>query len=179
VKVSKSRNPACRHEGRWTERDVYATENEVITLVAAFVTALQPDYVIEVGTYLGDAAVAIATALHENGQGHLDTLEPDEARAGAARQRLSGLPGVVHVTTAQEFTLRQPPEFIWLDHRPKDRIPDLLRWWPHLPRGCIVGVHDTAPRWGVRPLVDKLALENRVRAIHLPTPRGVAFLETL
>ncbi len=46
-------DPDCPRPDWWHARDAQATEDEVIELVAGFVRALQPELVLETGTYLG------------------------------------------------------------------------------------------------------------------------------
>ena len=146
-------------------------------LVASFVRALQPDYVVETGTCIGQTAWLIAQALQCNGQGHLDTIETEADRAKFAAERLTGLPALVHCTSSMDFTPREPIGFAWFDSRVDLRVAEFERYRPHFLPGAIAGFHDTAPHqgaWGRH--VESLP---GTRAIRLPTPRGVTFVEVL
>lgn len=169
--------PDCPHPEWWSSTDPQSTELEVSELVAGFIRALQPEYVVETGTCLGQTAEIIAMALQMNGHGTLDTLEPDAERAEFARLRCKGLPVVVHETASLDFVPAQPIGFAWLDSRIELRVPEFERFRPHFVPGAIVGVHDTSPHhgdWG-RAVEDLPG----TRCIRLGTPRGVTFVEVI
>ena len=163
--------PHCPHPERWHAHDGMATEVEVLELVAAFVRALQPDFVVETGTHRGFGAVAIGQALLANGHGRLWTLEVDEPLHVEALERTHGLPVTCLLASSMSFVPPGPIDFAWFDSDPDLRADEYrrLRAWMH-PR-TIVGFHDTAPHHGIRPHLDGLDLN----LLDLPTPRGVTF----
>lgn len=167
----------CPHPERWSSTDPQSTEIEVSELVSGFVRALQPDYVIETGTCIGQTAWIIGAALKENGHGRLDTLETDPARADAASKTCAGLPVTVHQVSSLDFAPAEPIGFAWFDSRVELRVPEFERFRPHIIPGSIVGFHDTSPHQGEWAR----ALESLpgTRAIRLRTPRGVTFVEVL
>jgi predicted O-methyltransferase YrrM len=173
-KWTKSRE-WCPHPEWWTSTDPQSTEFEVSDLVAGFVRALQPEYVIETGTCIGQTASAIGYALKVNGHGHLDTLETSRARAEHSRDVCKDLPVTVHEVASLEFTPDQLVDFAWLDSRLDLRIPEFERYRPWMHAGTLVGFHDTAPHHGT--FGDDLAARAGVRAIRLHTPRGVTFAQ--
>lgn len=168
--------PDCPHPERWSSTDPQSTEIEVSELVGTFVRALQPDYVVETGTCLGQTAWVIGVALRANGHGRLDTLETDPERAEHARERCEGLPVDVIEVSSLDFTPDEPIGFAWFDSRPELRIAEFERYRPHLIPGTIVGFHDTSPHQGSSFGAEVEALSN-TRAIRLRTPRGVTFVE--
>lgn len=174
-------NDWCPHPERWTSTDPQSTEVEVSALVAGFVRALQPDYVIETGSCLGQTTLAIATALAMNGQGHLDTLEIDPERAAFTRARLMhGLVDArvtVHEVSSLDFAPRGSVGFAWLDSRFELRVPEFERYRDWMGPGTIVGFHDTAPHHGLWG--DDIGRLAGVHQIKLRTPRGVTFVEVL
>ena len=174
-------NDWCPHPGRWHSTDPQSTELEVSDLVGALVGALQPDYVVETGTCLGQTAACIAIALQRNGRGHLDTIEPDAQRAQFARTRVAafmeGPPMTVHEVKSLDFTPTGPIGFAWLDSRMELRVPEFERYRPWMRPGTVVGFHDTAPHHG--DWADELHSLAGTRAITLRTPRGVTFLEVV
>ena len=168
-------NPLCKHPERYTSDDGQATEHVVTELVAAFVRALQPDLVIETGTYLGQTSRAIGEALLRNGQGHLHTFEKDTERAQKARERVKGLPVTVHASSLLTFR-PGPVQFAFLDSKMGDRVPEFNYLRPFLSPGSIVAFHDTGSH---HPLLKHVKKIRGVNMIYLPTPRGIAFAEVL
>lgn len=166
--------PDCPHPEWWTAADPQSAELEVTELVAALVRALQPEYVIETGTCLGQTAEAIGLALARNGHGRLVSLEVDERRAAYARARCQGLPVEIVGASSLEFTPAAPVGFAWLDSLLELRVPEFERYRPHLAPGAVVGFHDTGPHMALSAGVRSLA---GVRVLHLPTPRGVSFVQ--
>lgn len=171
----------CPHPDRWHSTDPQSTEVEVSELVGAFVRALQPEYVVETGSCLGQTSAAIIIALYNNGHGRLDTLEPDPQRAAFTRNRLARLvynpPATVLEVASLDFTPVEEIGFAWLDSRMELRVPEFERYRPWMRPGTIVGFHDTAPHHGGwNGEIGKLP---GTRSIQLRTPRGVTFLEVL
>lgn len=168
--------PDCPNPQWWTSADSDSTEVEVTALVAAVVTALQPDYVIETGAAFGQTSEAIGHALLSNGHGRLVTLEVDPARVRQARARCAGLPVEVRQESSLEFTPDSPVDFAWFDSLFDLRPREFERYLPYMHARTVVGFHDTGPQHPVRAQLD--LLENRgllLSPLYLPTPRGVCF----
>jgi hypothetical protein len=119
----------------------------------------------------------IGQALKSNGRGRLDTLEYDPERVEFSRQLCNGLPVTVHEIDTMTFTPAGPIGFAWFDSETHLRVPEFERFRPWIIPGTIVGFHDTASHHGEWSQA-LLRLPN-TRAIRLPTPRGVTFLEVL
>lgn len=168
----------CPHPERWHSLDIMATEFEVSELVAGFVRALQPDYVIETGTASAQTTYLIGRALRKNGHGRLVSLDIDPACARAGQHMCRRLPVEVRRQSSMEFTPEEPIDFAWFDSF-ELRALEFRRYLPHMHARTIVGFHDTAIpsfsalREGLASLID----EGLVRMIELPTPRGVAFAQ--
>lgn len=165
----------CLHPEWWSSTDPQSAELEVSELVAAFVRALQPEYIVETGTCLAQTAYIIGAALAANGHGRLDTLEIDPDRAEFARSRCAGLPVTVHCASSLDFIPAAPIGFAWLDSETHLRVSEFEHLRLHFVPGAIAGFHDTAPHhgeWGRQ--VESLP---GTRAIRLRTPRGVTFVE--
>ena len=181
----------CPHPERWNSTDSDSTEIEVTELVAWFVRALQPDFVIETGSAWGQTSEAIGRALRANGQGHLFTLEVDPERIAATAERCVRLPvTVVHEDSLAWLarTADAEPEFLvsvgfaWLDSALDSRVMELMAIRPMLARGAIVGIHDAgypgkAKHHQFSLDVDRAASVLGFERISLPTPRGVTFLQ--
>ncbi len=168
--------PDCPNPEYWHSTDDDSTEVEVTALVAAMVTGLQPEHVIETGTAWGQTAQAIGQALLANGHGHLTTLEPDHERAEASRVRCEGLPVTVLEVPSLEFVPEQPVDFAWFDSLLHLRADELRKFAPHMTPRAVIGFHDTAPHHPLRPDLTKLVTEGLITPpLYLPTPRGVCF----
>jgi hypothetical protein len=167
----------CPHPERWTSTDPQSTEIEVSELVFGFIRALQPDYVIETGTCVGQTAHVIGLALECNGRGRCDSVEIDDEYATVAKLRCDGLPVTVHQMASLDFEPTELIGFAWFDSLLDLRVPEFVKFRPWMRKGTIVGFHDTAPHFGAfGPTIHSLP---DVRAISLPTPRGVTFAEVL
>jgi Methyltransferase domain len=170
----------CPHPERWHSRDADSTESEVTDLVAAFVRALRPDVVVETGSAWGQTAEAIGRVLEEAGVGVLHTLEPNPERAFFTRERVDGLPVLVHDVGSGEWDPVDGIDFAWLDSLHHLRVPEFRRFRPHMSSRAIVGFHDTGPhQGGLRDEILQLEHESQLLPIFLPTPRGVCFAEVL
>jgi hypothetical protein len=170
----------CPYPQRWHSLDVQATEFEVSELVAGFVRALQPDYVVETGTASAQTARAIGKALRRNGQGRLVSLEVDEGLVAAGRSMCRGLPVEIRQQESLAFIPEQQIDFAWLDSLVELRAAEFRRYYPHMHARTIVGFHDTHPRFPeLQSGIDALADEGLLRYIQLPTPRGVTFAQVL
>lgn len=168
--------PDCPNPEHWSSTDDDSTEIEVTALVAAFITALQPEFVLETGTAWGQTAEAIGVALKDNDHGMLITLEVDTFRAGHSRERCAGLPVVVLEIPSLEYTPNRPIDFAWFDSLCELRPHEFVRYLPHMSSRAVVGFHDTGPQHPVRGLLDRLVEHEMLpEPLYLPTPRGVCF----
>jgi predicted O-methyltransferase YrrM len=167
--------PWCPFPERWSSTDPQSTELEVSDLVGGFIRGLQPTYVVETGTCIGQTAEVIGSVLSMNGQGMLDTIEVNAEYAAVAKDRCRGLPVRVYEMRSLEFEPIAPIDFLWLDSLFEIRLQEFERFRPWLHAGSIIGIHDTAPHHGV---MGAAAGEiPGTRSIRLHTPRGVTFLQ--
>ena len=125
----------CLHPERWHATDSDSTEIEVTALVAAFVTALRPDFVLETGTNIGLTAYAIGRALHDQGYGRLVTIETDPNFVAIAEHRCIGLP--VEVINGSSLDYHppgmEPIDFAFFDSLVQIRAAEFERFWPNMP----------------------------------------------
>ena len=170
----------CPHPERWTSPDIHATEDEVTGLIAALTVTLQPDVVIECGTYEGNTTQAIAEALRYNNRGNVWSLESSAVRVGAAGVFLNnyGNAKVVHTDSLQWTPPVTPIDLIWIDGG--DRGADFQHFYPYMTERTIACFHDVAPhKTKYRQQVLDLQEAGLLRAVFLPTPRGVAICQVL
>lgn len=165
--------PECLYPELWHTRDTQTVEAEVADMVFGLIRGLQPRVVLETGTSRGRLAVRIGRALDLNSWGHLHTYEPDLERWNEAVVNIEAVAG--RVTCHREPSMQPwkwaPIEFAWFDSLTTLRAAEFEFYLPHMHERCVVGFHDTAPRFGrwtqqVRGLID-------LDIIDLPTPRGV------
>jgi predicted O-methyltransferase YrrM len=64
-----TRNKARNYPENW------ATEIEVFDFLYGFVRMIKPEHILEIGTFEGDTAIAMAKGLKENGDGRIITLD--------------------------------------------------------------------------------------------------------
>lgn len=168
----------CPRPEWWHSADCDATEDEVGELVAALARAIQPEWVIETGAYLGHTSEKIGRALQANGHGRLIAVELLEDRARKVHERTADLPVSVVAGTSQQAFANftgviglafldsdidvRPLEFQWLIN--------------HLADGAVVVVHDTAPHH----LASHPAFAEWIasmKPLNLRTPRGVVMFQ--
>jgi hypothetical protein len=162
----------CPRPDHWHTYDIQGTEAEVIDMVGGLIRGLQPEVVLETGTSRGFMALRIATALTDNGHGHLHSYEPDEEPYSYAvgnvwpyeTATLHNLPSMV----PWEYG---PIDFAWFDSLLDLRWREFDFYYPHMSDRCVVGFHDTAPHFGFWPA--QVRFDDRLSIIDLPTPRGV------
>jgi len=162
----------CRHPTRYSSVDKYATEDQVTRLIAAFVTALQPDYVLETGAYHGHTSEAIGMALARAGQGRLDTLEVNEERARIAQARVADLPVTVHAISTAKFTPDGVIDLAFIDEAIPERGRTLQRYRQYFRPGSVILVHDTNQRYGTAHERDQHGVGHRVDT---PVPAGYQY----
>ncbi|MDB4915099.1 MAG: O-methyltransferase [Gemmatimonadetes bacterium] len=168
--------PDCPNPERWHAPDDQSTEVEVTALVAAMVTALQPDFVLETGTCRGSTTEAIGRALRANGQGKLVSLEVDPECVAFARRRCVGLPVCILATSSMDYIPSCPIDFAFFDSLASLRALEFVRYARWMHDRTVVGFHDTGPQHTVRERLKHLEEEGMlVSPLYLPTPRGVMF----
>lgn len=184
----------CPHPEHWTAADDQATEAEVLDGLWGMIRMLQPEFVIETGTYRGDGTLAMVKALRQNGHGQLVTLEIEESLHLSARRYVTessagredthdcmvrwGEVGCLFLH--QDSLTYDPPypvDFVWFDSlNARTRCLEFMRYYPMMHERTVVGFHDTGRHHAsVREAVDLLAAYWLLVPVFLPTPRGVAF----
>lgn len=183
-------HPVAPHPERWHAPDGDSTECEVSELVGALVRALQPDLVVETGTAYGWTTLRIAEALTANGHGRCVSLDVDDERLHAAANLLNGH-DAGNVTLLRQSSLDYTPDepigFALFDSLYELRVDEFLRYRDlgALTPGTIVAFHDWTSGLRGHHMDIRAELERRLvapgllRAVYLPTPRGLAVGEVL
>jgi hypothetical protein len=163
----------------WSMFDVYTAEIEVLDFLYALVRLTKPERVLETGTWPGRSAIAIASALRDNGIGHLVTIELDGQTAETASRNIDdrGLMSFVtlHVVNSLVIDLSGIYEFALFDSDLPIRREEFIRFYDRLEPGAVAVFHDTADHHaGSADAVSDLMNMGMLEGIFLPTPRGLS-----
>jgi predicted O-methyltransferase YrrM len=161
----------------WSCHDIDSTEDEVIELLGSLVRAAKPKICVEVGSHIGLASHAIATALDRNGRGALHCFEEIPESAEATRERTAGLPVTVHPIADVEFDpsgLPGPIDFLFVDGHLDNRDASLCHWRSWLSENHVIAVHDSVKREQVREAIDSA---DPIQRIDIVTPRGITLMK--
>ena len=171
-------NKACPHPERYSAEDPQSTETEVADLLWGVIRAMQPDAVLETGTHKARTSRRMAQALQQNGFGHLDTLDSDEAHAAHATAVLGNLPGTAHHVASFNFTPSRRYQVALFDTTDKRKlVKEFERFHPWIDVGSIVAFHDTGTAWPTRETLRPLEAAGVLSCIDFWAPRGVTLCE--
>lgn len=167
-------------------------EIETGEFLYAFVRMLKPKHVLETGTHWGVGASYMGSALKDNHEGHLDTVEFLSEIHQKAKERIERLGLADFVTCHIGDVANFKPEFnyklILLDTEPQTRFAELLKFFPFLEPGGFVFIHDLhqhmhqventehgfAWPYGRIPFeMRALVLQEKLRPFHFESPRGL------
>lgn len=171
-------------------------ETETGEFFYALTRLLKPHDVLETGTHWGVGAAYIGMALKANHMGHLDTIEFLPEIYAQAKERMAklGLSEYVtcHFGDAANFQIpasrQHPYALILLDTEPQTRFAELIKFYEHLMPGGYVFIHDLHrhmhqipneehgfawPFGKIPNEIHDLVLNDQLRPIHFPTPRGL------
>ena len=168
----------CPHPEYWHSPDSEATETEVSEFIGSLVRMIQPEFVLETGSYKGDTTLEISTALYMNGHGRGVSVESDGGLAEEANRVLLNRMGgnkrveVINVNS-MEYEPVENIDFAFFDSWQEGRHLEFKRFYDmgRLQVGSIVAFHDTAPHHLVRQYV--LELNEYLNIIDFHTPRGI------
>ena len=124
--------------------DGNTAETEVLDFLYTLVRLVKPEHAVETGTWLGRSAVAIASALRDNGFGHLISLEadPEVVRYAMAEIVAAGLEDWVEIVTDQslKFQPQNELQFALLDSDIKVRADEFRHFYEKLARRSHRGI---------------------------------------
>jgi predicted O-methyltransferase YrrM len=176
-------------------------ETETGEFLYAMVRLLKPARVLETGTHIGVSAAYMGTALKDNKQGHLDTIEFLSENYNRALQRIADLQLREFVTVTKmdakafiEDINGGLYQLVLLDTEPQTRFAELVSIYPFIQPGGFVFIHDLhrhmhqveslrdnpdhpgQPFWPYGPVTEEMkqfVREDKLRPFHFPTPRGL------
>jgi hypothetical protein len=189
---SRFSNPdwMCPHPEYWSSTDDHSTEIEVSEMLAGLVRGLQPEFIVETGSAWGQTSEAIGKALLQNGHGKVVSLEVDPERVEYSKNRCAGLPVECLEMSSMEYVPTEEIQFAFFDSLFPLRVPEFMRYYPYMKKGCLVAFHDAHPGHGggqfanyhmdlISTIKEELDARGFIRSIYLQTPRGIVIAEVM
>jgi predicted O-methyltransferase YrrM len=172
----------CPEPWLWRSEDEGGAEDEVHELLGQAVRTLKPRTVVETGAWRGRGAVAIASALRDNGRGRVWSVELDPGAAAAAREAVAsaGLGEWAEVVESSSIEWTPPGgvDLAFLDSGATVRGLEFLHLYPSMHRRTVALVHDTGRhKRQPRRQFQVLARLGLADVVWWPTPRGLAFVQ--
>jgi glycosyltransferase involved in cell wall biosynthesis len=171
--------PGGKSAQLWSMFDGFTAEVEVLDFLYALVRMTKPHRVIETGTWFGRSAIAIGSALRDNGFGHLLTIEQSEEVAKTAARNIEeqelGESVTLRVGNSLEIELgNETYDFALFDSDIPLRAAEFKKFYHQLEPGAIVVFHDTAELYeGSTDNVIDLKTMGMAEGTFFDTPRGV------
>jgi predicted O-methyltransferase YrrM len=163
----------CSEPERWSAPDGIAAETAVSDFLGALVHLLKPRFVVETGTYLGDTACSIGTALKLEGRGRLVTLEINPGFADTARIKCADLPVTVLTMNSLDYVPEESVDLLFLDSAYTARTKEIRFYKVFCSPACVIVSHDTVVD-SFRKDLDSLAEKFIVQPwVYFPVPRGL------
>jgi predicted O-methyltransferase YrrM len=169
------RDVAGKSAQLWSMFDAWTAESEVLDFLYALVHMVKPRSVIETGTWLGRAAIAIAAALRDNGFGQVASIELNVEAAATARQNIeaAGLTTFVslHVGSVLDFEPACRYDFTFFD----SSVPNEFdRFHPYLEVGSTLLFQNISrAQGGGADTIQALIHAGILHGISFDTPRGL------
>lgn len=175
------------HNKRWSMLNNESPEMEVCEFLYSLTRLLKPERVLETGGGTGNSSAYIAQGLKENGNGHVEVLEPYPTSFKIASKlwRDLGVSEYILLLTKTSFDYplgTQRFQMMFLDSEPSCRFSEVKKFYPSLDPGGIILIHDLKYKWGGEwedfetLFGDKLRFFD-LQVISLETPRGLVMMQ--
>jgi hypothetical protein len=158
--------------------DGFTAEVEVLEFLNALVRMTKPDRVIETGTWFGRSAIAIASALRDNGSGHLWTMEQNDEVAEVALSNIeqANLGEFITLRVAQSLEIgagQESYDFLF-DSNVSFRATEFKELYVKLKLGAIVVLLDAGEfkQGGVDGIIDLITM-GMLEGMLFDNPRGI------
>jgi glycosyltransferase involved in cell wall biosynthesis len=169
----------CMQPQAWSMLDSKTPEVEAQEFLYGLVRFQKPRIVVETDAWLGHSAVAIGSALKQNGFGKLTAFEADRDPFAEASARIEDTNLGEYVEAFNHSVLEGavpgPIDLLVLDGRPEDRAAEFKRLRSFLRLGSLVIFHDAGDgNPFVRRLVNRLVTLGVLSSLVVQSPRGFA-----
>lgn len=167
------------HPERYDAPSAQGAEYQVADFLWGLVRLVQPNNVIELGTYHGDTTMMLANALKRNGVGMLTSVDINLDFVQKVRDYLkdSNFDGHARILEGSfdevDLSVEGGYQVAYLDSFwMRDKEFEAVR--PHLTPGAFVVMHDAGPHHtGARQRIAAVLTRRDVVGMYWPTPRGV------
>lgn len=144
-------------------------------LLAMFSSMLQPERILEIGTFTGYGSICLAEGLSENGI--LFTLEknPEYARVADGFFKKHGIGSKIQMLSGNAteliFTLEENWDLVYLDADKTANRNYLLQVWPKLRKGGLIIIDNIFARGGIfKADSEQRAFEKEVKKLNQDLP---------
>jgi hypothetical protein len=161
--------------------DGFTAEVEVLDFLYALVRMIKPNRVLETGTWFGGSAVVIASALRDNGFGHLLTIEQRNEVAEVVLRNIEqeNLGEIITVHVANSFETEvghEEYDFALFASGVPSRAAEFTKFYGRLKPGAIAVFHDTGAEFheaeGADNVIDLITM-GMLEGMFFDTPRGM------
>jgi SAM-dependent methyltransferase len=157
----------------WSMLDARTPETEVLDAVHAFVRLTKPRRALDTSSWLGYTAIAIGSALRDNGFGTACTVQRDAEAAPYALERIAAA-GLAPIVSMQAEPPQVPSESFDFAFFAEGMHDEAMRLYDLLEDGTIVVFHGLGAAQGPSPsALDVLVAGGLVTGIAISTPRGL------
>jgi glycosyltransferase involved in cell wall biosynthesis len=159
----------------WSMFDGLTAEVEVLDFIYTLIRLLKPSNAVETGTWFGSSAIAIGTAMRDNGIGRLLTIEKYLEIAVVAKQNIdqAGLDAWVVLMNADtsHVTMTETYEFAFFDTQPALLAVEFKRFYDNLKVGATIVFHDFDGN--AENSIKELMAKGFFEGVFFKTPRGL------
>jgi predicted O-methyltransferase YrrM len=185
-KDTMGNNTRFSHSDCLDIQDPTGISNEEGELLYGLIRVLKPHRILETGTNIGVSTAYMALACRDNNVGHIVTIEHLDIVAERARKKLADVGLSEYVTVANcevsKFGLNGDVDFMWLDTEFDQRYAELVRFFPYVKPGGMIGIHDLCeldnPAYGgVNSDMIRWMKIGILRVVNFNTTSGVALFQ--
>lgn len=170
----------CAHPEYYHSTGELSSEIEVSIFIGALVRLLQPELVLETGSFKGQTTWYIADALMQNGHGHLFSIEKDENLLLQAQFHCQDFRTVSFLCgDSLNIKVTDAIDLAYFDAgQGRHRLAEFDHFYPYLTG--FVAFHDTDyPGYPIRETLVSLEEQGKIKFLDFPTPFGLALCKVI
>lgn len=158
----------------------WSTETEVQEFLYGFVRCIKPEQCLEIGTFEGNGAIAIGSALQDNGHGMLYTVDVEDYGQEKNIENTNIVCVQCIIDTDYMYALKDfQYDFIFIDdgHSYEECRRDLRYAYQHIKSGGYIVCHDYITFAGVKKAVDEFVSTHEIlEFIRVDSAEGLAIM---